>query len=195
MADVSSSRPPSSTRQLLDELDALMQRMLSLPVEGGEEAPDSVPSGDSNEPPVPLTPPVALSPVADTAAVPRAASPPATSPPATPPAEPPELPGPRTLAPLGPDLFADLPHISPFPEHLRSYPRRRWRFAPAWQRPLLWLNAAFDWGTRWLGPPGRWLRSRQGRNLLGWLGLAFLALALGWQLLAWLGWEWKFIIP
>jgi hypothetical protein len=54
--------------------------------------------------------------------------------------------------------------------------------------PVLWVNRTFDRGTEWLGRPGRWLRGHHGRTFLGWLGISLLALALAWQLLAWIGW-------
>jgi hypothetical protein len=61
---------------------------------------------------------------------------------------------------------------------------------PGWLRPLLWTNRAFDAGTIWLGPLGRWLRSPGGRAVLGWAGLGLLAGALGWLLVHELGWTW-----
>jgi hypothetical protein len=46
---------------------------------------------------------------------------------------------------------------------------------------LLWSNRVFDRSTRWLGNPGRWLRSARGRTVLGWVGLVLwsIVLALG----------------
>jgi hypothetical protein len=52
----------------------------------------------------------------------------------------------------------------------------------------VWGNRVFDRGAARLGAPGHWLRSRRGRAVLGWAGLALLALALGIVLLDWIGW-------
>jgi hypothetical protein len=61
----------------------------------------------------------------------------------------------------------------------------------AWSlRPLLWLNDAFDYGTAWLGPIGRWLHAPGGRALLGWTGFLLLAAAFVWLILDGMGWTW-----
>jgi hypothetical protein len=56
-----------------------------------------------------------------------------------------------------------------------------------WIRPLVWCNQLFDHCTTWLGEPGEWLRSRQGRAVLGWSGLVLLAGAVTWIVLAGFG--------
>jgi hypothetical protein len=62
--------------------------------------------------------------------------------------------------------------------------------APLWLRLLVWGNQLFDRGAGRLGTPGHWLRRPLGRAVLGWTGLALLALALGLVLLDWIGWPW-----
>jgi hypothetical protein len=197
-----------ATRQQLDELDLLMQRMLALPVD---------PPEDPAIPP-PQPPPV-------TAVRESMAHPPderlstdtsdlsAMRP--TPPA-PPEAPRriqdeqirnkeqPNTEAARRPPparsegtqreaVSADF-RASDLRVALQSALRIPLPASPvrlAWPlRPLLWINLAFDGSTAWLGPPGRWLRGPAGRSLLGWGGLLLLAAALAW--LAWdgIGWTW-----
>lgn len=58
-----------------------------------------------------------------------------------------------------------------------------------WLGPFLWINQAFDWTTHYLGPVGRWLRSRPGRNILGWCGVLMMLTGLAWQILLWCGWQ------
>src|SRR5262249_49096668 len=55
---------------------------------------------------------------------------------------------------------------------------RGWRLLA----PVAWINRTFDTWTARLGRPGRWLRSRQGRALLGALGILFLLAAFGWTI-------------
>jgi hypothetical protein len=192
------------TRQQLDELDALMQRMLALPVNPVEEPQDegraeSAPLAAANETveesaakngladsvlqresqqELPGTP----APVVGTEhGVPGTPYPvPRTevridtrnSVRGTPPAAPPHLPSIPSPA-----------RTTAAPEAVAQPPRLAWPL-----RPLLWLNVAFDSGTAWLGPFGRWLRGPSGRALLGWGGLLLLAAALAW--IAWDGMAW-----
>jgi hypothetical protein len=61
----------------------------------------------------------------------------------------------------------------------------------AWPlRPLVWSNRAFDRCAGHLGAPGRWLRGPRGRALVGWSGLALLGSAMAWAWLEWMGWTW-----
>jgi hypothetical protein len=53
---------------------------------------------------------------------------------------------------------------------------------------LGWVNRLFDRGTTLLGLPGRWLRGPTGRPILGWIGTGLLVAALVWGFLDWLGW-------
>lgn len=57
-------------------------------------------------------------------------------------------------------------------------------------RPLLRINRGFDGAMGWLGPIGRSLRGKQGRNLLGITGLGLTLGALLWLLKDWMGWNW-----
>jgi hypothetical protein len=188
----SPSRSPSPdvlspTRQQLDELDSLIQQMLTLPVNPlGSETfvgadPFPMPAGAPDE--------------------------------ATRPAELPKLPEP--FAQPVPDPFLEgsanaraaevLPAVAtpPEPPPPRRDPTNRVEFKSTrkdhsaagvrrWGRPLLlplvWANCVFDGFTYLLGPPGRWLRGEAGRAFLGWMGMALLAGAAGWALLDWMGW-------
>jgi hypothetical protein len=192
---VPSSPPTQPTRQQLDELDALMQRMLALPVEGlaVPAPPPALPQSDNgpstDEPasaagdsgPVLL---VDLTPGTDQPAadvLPQAfhtfVSVPA-----------PELP--VIAAPPSsrdePECLVDAGAAPPEPAASQQAEE-----GPAWyQLPLVGMNRVFD-GTTWLlGPLGRWLRAPAGRTLLGWLGLLLLAGALAWGILDWVGWSW-----
>ncbi|MFO0866205.1 MAG: hypothetical protein U0744_16415 [Gemmataceae bacterium] len=57
-------------------------------------------------------------------------------------------------------------------------------------RPLLRLNRGFDGAMGWLGPIGRSLRGKQGRNLLGITGFGLMLGALLWLVKDWMGWNW-----
>jgi hypothetical protein len=61
---------------------------------------------------------------------------------------------------------------------------------PLWLRLVVWSNQRFDRWTLRLGPYGRWLRRPRGRAVLGGVGLALLATALGVVILDWIGWPW-----
>jgi hypothetical protein len=165
------TNPAQPTRQQLDELEALMQQMLALPVNeldkesGGGTASlhDSIPAHDES-------------------------------------AVPTWQPGPA------PDLsqaVASQP-VGPRPE---SSPSVAVQSAPTWGRkvlrtaapqrrfrgewllaPLVWSNRTFDRTMMRLGRPGRWLRSRQGRTVLGWLGVVLLAAALARAIIDVIGW-------
>lgn len=208
----------SNTRQMLDELDVLMEKMLSLPVNEIDEAsiqpatanaqlaieepvqhehheqprapsrneprasPDNAqflvgqlavlhsPTGRES-PPSPKN--GAHEPRRDTAPAAAAATPPRTM------AE--SLPAPDEILP--PLARLAVPTAS-----VQLPPSRRivFRF-----RPLLWFNQGFDLLTQRLGGIGGWLRSSQGRMVLGMIGLMLLAAAAGWWLKEWMGWSWS----
>jgi hypothetical protein len=203
-------RPRSSsldreTRQQLDELDALMQRMLALPV----DPPDNL-----------VNPPIQQS-AGDTTsegtsvyseAGPGAALAPEPTFPlqveqprekGDSPLDPVPLPSPpermeswgnTSRAPVVvPFAGLDSPRtvevkLGKSPGVSAENARSRRVAWPVY--PLLWINWPFDRATGLLGPLGRWLRGPGGRALLGWGGLLLLAAALAW--LAWdgLGWTW-----
>lgn len=175
-----SPTPLLPTRQQLDELDSLLQRMLALPVNQLEDDFGSSDPGPAVPLPAPVAPPVVAGPTSPSASVSR---PPNPSPPPpgekrTEPADRPSQPAPATEE-ARPDIRRGHGH----------------RLAPAgrlpagrWVRPLVWGNRVFDrWAAR-LGRPGHWLRQPRGRTLLGWTGLLFLAAALTLVLLDWIGW-------
>ena len=56
--------------------------------------------------------------------------------------------------------------------------------------PLFWVTRCFDRCTVPLGAPGRWLRGPTGKSLLGWVGLLLLAVVGGIALHDWFGWTW-----
>jgi hypothetical protein len=56
--------------------------------------------------------------------------------------------------------------------------------------PLDLVDRAFFGVLGWFGPPGRWLGSPAGRNLIGAAGLLCLAGAAAWGVVDWLGWTW-----
>jgi hypothetical protein len=66
-------------------------------------------------------------------------------------------------------------------------------FRPPYPRvllPLVWFNAAFDLTLMPWGPPGRWLRGRSGRALLGTVGLLCLLGAAALAIADSAGWNW-----
>jgi hypothetical protein len=56
--------------------------------------------------------------------------------------------------------------------------------------PLVWFNAAFDLVLVPWGPPGRWLRGRPGRALLGTVGVLCLLGAAALAVADGVGWTW-----
>jgi hypothetical protein len=198
--------PPSPTRQLLDELDALMQRMLSLPVNQLEEDTHTDPADASAAPAVdepaadsmpaqaPEPTPVSFQPITPVETSPESSaldnstvvpSPPEPSAPAAllipiaaaTSVEPPSRTGlGLRLTPPSPALPAPI---------LRSREPVRW-----WLVPAIKLNLAFDRCTMCLGRPGSWLRGERGRALLGWTGLTLVGAAVVRAILGWMGWTW-----
>jgi hypothetical protein len=178
---LSPSSPNNPTRQLLDELDTLMERMLSLPVdehEGGEPLPPRSPLWREPAAPVLISiePPPSLPNQVEMiqTAAPSSAMPPATAATATSPN--PISPAPR-WSPRGileSALNGRVPEIR----------------TSLWMQPILWSNRVFDRSTLRLGSAGRWLRGENGRTLLGWTGLVLLVLALTCLVLDMIGWSW-----
>ena len=184
MSDPTPSRSAGAvypTRQQLDDLEALMERMLALPVSKTEEetdgpaelvaAPEAAHATAVNghslrtvTRPVPEAPPwFDNEPVADAI-----------------------LPPPDRLE----KLEAEPQSVEPASEPARpvapgELPRAAWPL-----RPLVWCNRLFDRWTFNLGSTGRWLRGSVGRNLVGVGGLFLLAGAVAWAILDWIGWTW-----
>jgi hypothetical protein len=59
--------------------------------------------------------------------------------------------------------------------------------APIWMWPVLGINRSYDGLMNRLGMPGRILLGR-GRSWLGWMGLVMVAAALVWGILDWIHW-------
>jgi hypothetical protein len=196
---VSEPLTADSSAALLAELDALLERMLALPVNNADEPPDApvqrteVPP--ENVPVVQVTQ-TALSP-ADAPAPDdlylqtiAAAGP--VQPPEPPPVEPTRPPEPvffraEPTAPRGVEVPAESLPEARLPEQAA---RSRERPPAAWLKPLVWCNRLFDACVAPWGPPGRWLSRSAGRNLLGWTGLLLLAATAGLALCDYLGWTW-----
>jgi hypothetical protein len=185
------SSPNNPTRQLLDELDALMERMLALPVEDVEGEPLPPPRSPLlREPAAPLIAPIEAPPsLTHRVEMIRSTVPPTAGPSSRFPAEP-ALPTAAATTTSPPPVVAS-PRWSPKGILARGIdvppPEIR---AAWWMRPVLWSNRAFDRATLRLGPFGRWLRGATGRTLLGWTGLVLLALALTCLVLDVVGWTW-----
>lgn len=209
------SNPLQPTRQQLDELEALMQRMLALPV-------NQLDAGADDELSLPTLAPIDMPPAWDTAEsalLPAEGARPSREPigpvkngdasrPTVPVLknESPPVPPPISLVRDDPVLAAfEEPeeghgeNLTPVAANVAIVRRsaaadRPWslparaRSAPL--RPLLWTNRVFDRTIGAIGAPGRWLRSPRGRAWIGWTGLALLAAAATWAFLEWMGWTW-----
>jgi len=177
-----------STRQMLDELDALMERMLALPVNDLEDAPP-LPAKEA-------TPTLASQLALLQAPTPmRSAGTPTSQGPTTHPAtNPPHLVlPPMSSAPVVAPLRSEptpetmLPRMEPLlakPPQLGVSLLTRWVYAP-----LLWVNERFDQQIERLGEYGDPLRRPAARGLLGLGGAALIVLSVGWLLKDWVGWN------
>jgi hypothetical protein len=180
------------TEQQLDELEALMQRMLALPVNSAED------------PPLVQPPSVSLLGSArkeESTQFPRQTGAGQAE------ASTLSAPSPRPVRESKAQEFNGpirMP-VSPGTPHQESKTRLglvEWRdpgVQPAgdaqmrisgWLKTLLWINQAYDGSTKLFGSPGRRLRGPRARALLGSLGIVLLALAVTWVLLDKMGWSW-----
>jgi hypothetical protein len=170
MLDTPAKESLNDTRQLLDELDALMDQMLALPIDGENEAT----AGPSITPTVSAT----LTMLGETAGdAPHASEDPGSLP---------------AVDPVPVTVITDVAAppkcaLVPPPPALRT---ARWHPGQIAYQFLLWANQGYDYGTTWLGMPGRLLRTRFGKALLGAAGLFLLGAALCWLCKDWLGWNW-----
>lgn len=193
------------TRQQLDEIDALLRRMLALPPLAGEAVTDSAP------------PPLVAAPPPAPAGYPSAIR-------EVPPPRPP-LPGdpvvkewrvgwqqpqsvvawgsPVPLATLAdaqyhvddqvaraypqPTQYSPVAVPVPVASELTETQQTRQASLAAW--PLIALNVTFNALTYLLGPPGAWLRG-SGRSLMGWLGIGMILAAGVWATGEWFGYDW-----
>ncbi len=216
MSKKSLDAPIQSTKQMLDELDALMERMLTLPVNDLENAPplpiESATAPSHVEPPPPKVeklPP--LAPITPANKPPRksklaqylaeskvqeqgeASSPlphARLNPPHRPmPALEPELADPE------PESFNNdvtptslLTRLEPL---LADIPDPRPKVTTHWvYRMLVGTNQFYDSTSSIFGGAGEWLRGPGGRALLGIAGVMLLAGSAGWLVKDLLGWHW-----
>lgn len=188
MATVAPS-PNDLTRQQLDELDALLQRMLSLPLNPPESfAPN--PPLQAYAPPMPMPAPVvrevptavpAPRLFANPAPAPEIRQTPEPSPVAVPwkdfaPAPAPVIaPSPKVEKPV-PAPKVEKPRPAPTPVAVEPvvYVPPRPEPVPFLLVPLVGFNAALNWSLGLLGLPGRVLRSGFVKNLFGLAGLGLL---------------------
>jgi hypothetical protein len=187
--------PNDLTRQQLDELDSLLQRMLSLPLSPPESFAPNAPAQAFAPIPVPVPPPVTPAPVPAPlpvpvpAPAPRVFADPVPEPPRPAPEPVPVVPVPaaelwkapepvavprpvaapvpqvETPAPAKP---APLPFAEPVPAAPPSEP------VPVLFAPLVAFNAVLNWVLGLFGFPGRVLRSGFVKNLFGLAGLGLL---------------------
>lgn len=184
-----------ATQQQLDELETLIQRMLTVPVhqldDDDDLPPSEPPRTDAVEhaerlrestPTVPLPVHEAALPAVDDATMVSIELPPVSA---------------ADVSLAARFDFLDTKPVDngkteaeielPPPEPVvREQPPR----VASWLWLLIAGNRAFDHSTRFLGTPGRRLRSRRGRSWLGWTGIALLGMALAWALLDWIVRSW-----
>jgi hypothetical protein len=196
MSTPSTSLP---TRQQLDEIDALLQRMLSLPGEPAEPPPApavTYPAVREVAPPREPAPgepavrewrvdwiapaaPAAPSVVAWGSPVPAASA--ADLLPRFDPA-----PAPVYAVPVP----AELPFAAPVANVAGQPPTSSLKPPVALPvRVLMMVNGTFNLLTYLLGPLGTWLRG-PGRNALGWCGFVMVLAAAGWAVGEWYGIDW-----
>jgi hypothetical protein len=192
--------PSQANRQQLDDLDALLQRMLALPVnrlDETEQAPPP-PTGRTATPLAAPELPAELSWGERMAELDSAA---ATV---------------KNLMPSLPSISEHLPHsdstpivrsvvfvpaVEPQPSSIgepipapaevateTAVTTPRGTRVPFWLMPLVWSNDRFDESVEPWGFVGRWLSNPSGRAFLGGLGFLLLAGAAALALWDWIGW-------
>jgi hypothetical protein len=182
--------PNDLTRQQLDELDALLQRMLSLPLNPPESFP---PNGNGSvqnfAPPMPTPAPVQSSLMAREAPLPTPPAPRVFTPPAP---EPTEMPALWKPAPAPAPMPAPRPTPAPasvsMPAPAFEWPATasakaltatppvaaRPEPVPFLYAPFVGFNAVLNWTLGLFGFPGRVLRSGFVKSLFGLAGLGLL---------------------
>ena len=185
-----------STKQMLDELDALMERMLSLPVNDLDSAPP-FPQDVVKAPHVAP----ALAAKLTLLESPAGAAP--TTNQSHPVFNPPHLglpadagrgmpedtsylsePEPLSNNVVPPSFLSKLePLLAAIPESEKPL-MWHWGYGP-----LVWINQGFDRWTLFFGGVGEWLRGQAGRTALGLSGVVLTLAAFVWFLKDWLGWN------
>jgi hypothetical protein len=89
------------------------------------------------------------------------------------------LPSAAPLPPAAPEMSVS--------DSLRPSPFRRQR-TPLVLLPFALVENVFDAIAGLFGPPGEWLASPGGKNLLGYVGLLMLGGCAAWGVLDWFGW-------
>jgi hypothetical protein len=193
------------TRQQLDEIDALLRRMLTLPPLSGEPAePPSAPLVNRSFPaPIiretpPPHPPAPSDPVVQSwrvewppspaSQVPPPASPPsvvAWGSPIAPPTEAPPWAVPAATQMQPPYAMP----VSAAANSTLSTTVARKQSDSLIVLSLIVLNGVFNLLTYLLGPLGTWLRG-PGRGAMGWVGILMIVAAIVWGLGEWYGYDW-----
>lgn len=186
--------PNDLTRQQLDELDALLQRMLSVPLtdtplpavparpaEVAPARPDPLPMPPSwrADPPLPAASSASVPHITFVEPPSSVSPPPVPAPKPAPPLPKPPAPAPAKAAPPLPKPVAVVPPPLPAP----APPKATAELTPAPDAPpvpyvflpLVAVNAVFDAALGLLGPPGRVLRSGFFKHLYGLAGLGLIA--------------------
>jgi hypothetical protein len=107
--------------------------------------------------------------------------------------EPPPLAPAAKAPPAGepiPTPRAVVPPPRPAPAPAQPAPAASAPPVSAWLWPLVWFNAVFDLCLVPFGAPGKWLRGRGGRTVLGGLGILSLLAAAALAAADWFGWTW-----
>jgi hypothetical protein len=176
----------TSTRQMLDELDALMERMLALPVNDLDEAAQTplprptlsatltvidAPDAETQEPPPTAEPLVNLAYLQETSdGEPASAATQQLS----------ETPDNGLTAPSYPWGVVTAPSVAEAAVAPLKRPRRS--FAGWVLSPVIAFNRGFDGWLERFGFVGAWFRRPSGRLALGIAGLGMLASAIAWFL-------------
>jgi hypothetical protein len=210
----SASNSNSQTRRQLDELDALLERMLALPLSHLESSASARAAVDVDIPLPPTRTSFSEPVIRPTQPVeaPRPGEPtvqawrvemPATEPLSSEASASANIPSPlifgQGISQASNEAFipdsspAPVPTFSPSSLSARIETSPTTTVAPPlpvvlW--PIWLLNALFDAFACLFGPFGRWLTYPSVRNLMGWTGILMMLGAIGWALAEWYGIDW-----